>query len=62
VNHEQEIEVLKRQVLSLRREVRALTEWQEVLSSPVWKRVWFVLCGWRWNRLGRWYRTDLWKG
>ena len=56
MNVEQEIAVLKRQVQSLRIEVRHLTEWQDVLISPLWKRVWFWVCGYRWKRLGRWYR------
>lgn len=56
MNVEQEIDVLKRQMQSLRIEVRHLTEWQDVVISPLWKRVWFWVCGYRWKRVGRWYR------
>ncbi len=34
--------------------LHAVEEWIDVMSSPLWKRVWFVLCGWRWKHLGRW--------
>lgn len=56
------VEVLERQVLELRRQVQRLREWQDVVSSPLWKRLWFVLCGWNFGSLGRWYRKSLWKG
>lgn len=48
-------------VRSLRIVTRALAarvqrceEWIDVVSSPLWKRAWFVLTGWRWRHLGRW--------
>lgn len=62
MNVEQEIDVLRRQMLSLRREVRVLTEWQDTVSSPLYKRVWFWLNGWNWGSLGRWYLKSRWKG
>ena len=52
---------LEADVRSLRIVTRALAarvhtceEWIDVVSSPLWKRVWFVLSGWRWRHLGRW--------
>ena len=36
--------------------IRALEEYVDTVSSPLWKRVWFVLCGYRFLRVGRWYR------
>ena len=37
--------------------VRACEKWIDTVSSPLWKRVLFVLRGYRWRRLGRWYRA-----
>lgn len=51
----QEIDVLKRQVTSLRRQVQALIEWQDTVSSPLYKRLWWWLCGYRFRTVGRWY-------
>lgn len=36
-----------------------LEDWVDVVSSPLYKRVWFVLTGWRWARLGRWRGPDV---
>lgn len=53
-----EIDVLRRQVKSLRREVRQLTQWQYVIGeSPFWKRPVWWLKGYRFQRLGVWYRA-----
>lgn len=54
VEVDQAIDVLQRQVTSLRREVHALQEWQDTVSSPIYKRLWWVLLGFRWNHVGRW--------
>lgn len=62
MNLEHEIEVLKRQRIVLAERIHRLEEWVDVVSSPLWKRVWFFCCGWNWRTLGRWYRRDLWKG
>lgn len=35
--------------------VHDVEEWIDVVSSPFWKRIWFVMSGWRWKHLGRWY-------
>jgi hypothetical protein len=56
---EQEVEVLKRQMLSVRRELQALQERIDTVCSPPWKRIWWWLQGYRWYRVGRWYgKTD----
>lgn len=39
--------------------IRALEKYVDTVSSPIWKRVWFVMQGYRFRRVGRWYRkTD----
>lgn len=62
LSDETEIEVLKTNVATLRRQVHELNEWRDVVSSPLWKRLWFVVCGWNFRKLGRWYRKEIWKG
>lgn len=49
------MEVLARQLRALRREVRQLTEYVDTVSSPLWKRLLWVLQGYRFRRVGRWY-------
>lgn len=58
---ETEVRVLKRQVLGLRRALHNIEEWRDVVSSPLWKRAWFWICGWNFCSLGRWYRKSLWN-
>jgi hypothetical protein len=60
LKHELEVKERQRQQMAAR--IRVLEEWVDVVSSPLWKRVWFFICGWNWSTLGRWYRKDLWKG
>lgn len=55
MNAEQEIEVLRRQVVSMRRELRELTEYVDTVSSPLWKRVIWWLQGYYFRKVGRWY-------
>lgn len=55
MNVEHEIDVLKRQVMSLRRQAQRHEEYIDTVSSPLFKRLLFVLQGYRWNRLGTWY-------
>lgn len=52
---EHRIEVLERQVIALRREVRMLHEWHDTVKSPLWRRVWWWLLGYRFDSLGTWY-------
>lgn len=61
-NTEQRVDVLERQLRSLRGEMRAITEWQYVMCSAMYKRLWWVLLGWNFNSLGRWYWKSLYKG
>ena len=35
--------------------LRAVEEYIDTVSSPLWKRVWFVIQGYRFRRVGRWY-------
>ena len=55
MSDEQEIEVLKRQVKSLRQEVRKLDEWMDTVNSHWFKRMIWLFQGFRYHRLGRWY-------
>jgi hypothetical protein len=50
-----EVDALKRQVLSLRREVHYLHEWLDTVCSPLYMRIWWWLCGWKFYTVGRWY-------
>ncbi len=36
--------------------IHALEEYVDTVSSPIWKRLWWVLCGYRFRRVGRWRR------
>ncbi len=55
MNVEQEIDVLKRQIISLRRQIQQHDEWLDTVNSPFWKRLWWWCRGWRFHRVGRWY-------
>jgi len=55
MNVEQEIDVLKRQVLALRRQMKGCTEFVDVVSSPLWKRVVWWFFGFYFRKVGRWY-------
>ena len=56
---EHRLDVLERQVLSLRRELQQKGELLETIASPPWKRLWWLICGYRLWRVGRWYlKTD----
>lgn len=52
---DQRIDVLERQVRSLRREVQRHDEWIDTMSSSYLKRLFWVLQGYRLHRVGRWY-------
>lgn len=43
---------------ALAERVQRTEEWIDVVSSPVWRRIGFVLAGWRWRHLGRWRGAD----
>ena len=52
---DQDLDVLKRQMLSVRREVRELTEYEDTVSSPLWKRLIWWCQGFYFRKVGRWY-------
>lgn len=54
MNDEHEIDVLKRQIHALRQQVQAHGEWLDTVNSPLPKRVWWWLCGYRFYTVGRW--------
>ena len=54
-NAEFEINTLKRQVASLRRQVVFHNEWLETVNSPLYKRIWWWIRGYRFYTVGRWY-------
>mgnify|MGYP001565065770 FL=1 len=54
MNYEQEIDLLKRQVHSLRQQVQRDEELLDTIASPPWKRLWWFLCGYRLWHVGRW--------
>jgi hypothetical protein len=35
--------------------IRALEKYVDTVSSPLWKRLWWVICGYRFRTVGRWY-------
>ena len=35
--------------------IRALENYVDTVSSPLYKRLWWVLQGYRFRRVGRWY-------
>lgn len=37
--------------------IRLLEEWVDTVSSPMWKRIGFVIMGYRFRRLGVWYHA-----
>jgi hypothetical protein len=58
MNTEQEIEVLKRQVKSLRRELQRHDEWLDTVNSPLYRRIWWYLKGYKFYTVGRWYDKE----
>lgn len=52
-----EIESLKANRINLAQRVRELEKYVDTVSSPMWKRIWFVIQGYRFRQLGRWYNA-----
>ena len=50
-----ETEILKRQRINMGNEIRQLEERLDTFASPPWKKLLWLLQGWRWYRVGRWY-------
>ena len=58
-----QLESLRANYVSLAARLRLCEEWIDTMSNPLWKRIWFVIQGYRWKRLGRWhgdYDGDVW--
>lgn len=51
-------ETLLRRINQLEARLHRQLEWIDTMSSPLYKRIWWWLCGWRWRTLGRWYGSD----
>lgn len=45
----------------LAKRVRALEEYVDTVSSPLHRRVWWWVCGYRFRTVGRWYPPE-WRG
>lgn len=52
-----EINALKIQVKSLRRQNTFFDHWHNTVCSPLHKRLWWWVQGYRFSCLGRWYRA-----
>lgn len=55
MSHEAEIEVLKAQVAQLRRQMKFVSDWQNTVFSPWYKRLWWWCQGYRLSVPGTWY-------
>jgi hypothetical protein len=55
VSIEQRVDVLERQVRSLRQDAQSLQERVDTVCSPLWKRLLWFAQGYRFYRVGRWY-------
>lgn len=53
-----EIESLKQNRINLAKRLREVEKYIDTVSSPLWKRIWFVLQGYKFNQLGRWYTAS----
>lgn len=58
INLRAEVEALWRANRSLERQIHHHGEWLDTVNSPLWKRVWWFLQGWRFYTLGRWYGKE----
>jgi len=48
----------RRNYVALAARVRQMEEVIDTWDTPLWKRCLFVIRGYRWRRLGRWYRAS----
>jgi len=58
VSHEQDIDILHRQMRALRRQLTAVEDYVDTVSSPLWKRVLWWFEGFYFRRVGRWYAPN----
>lgn len=56
-DHEQRIDVLERQVRTLRAQATRTDHWHNTMRSAWWKRLWWWVQGYRLLSLGTWYRA-----
>jgi hypothetical protein len=52
---EMRVAALEGKVRSLERQAHELHDWLDTVCSWPWKRVWWVVQGFRFYRLGRWW-------
>jgi hypothetical protein len=50
-----EVDVLKKQMHALRKQAHDHEEYIDTVSSPLYKRLWWFCCGYRFRKVGRWY-------
>ena len=53
-----QIDSLNANRITMAKRIRDLEEYVDTVSSPMWKRIWFVIQGWRFRQLGRWYKAS----
>lgn len=54
----QEIDILNRQMKSLRRQIQEQGEYIDTVSSPLWKRCWWWVGGYYFRKVGRFYPLE----
>lgn len=54
---ENRLQILERQVKEMRRQLAFVAHWHDTVRSPLYKRVWWWLQGYRFSALGTWYRA-----
>ena len=54
---ETEIELLRQQVLELRRKQKLMSDWHDTMRSPLHMKLWWWVQGYRMFSLGTWYRA-----
>jgi hypothetical protein len=56
VNLEARVSCLEQQNIVLAARIRTLEKYVDTVSSPLYKRLFWVLQGYRFRQVGRWYR------
>jgi hypothetical protein len=52
---EAEFRTLQNQVAELRRQMKMASDWHDTLNTPMYKKVWFFIQGYKPWSLGTWY-------
>jgi len=55
MGHEQDVDILNRQMRALRRQLTVLEDYVDTVTSPLWKRVIWWFEGFYFRKVGRWY-------